>query len=318
MSDLVERRSEKPDLTYVSPKQWFKSVLLGFFIGLAVIIPGFSGATLAIIFGLYAQLLYAIGNILKDFKRCFVFLLPIGIGLLIGFIAGFFAVQKLFKIFPFQMICLFVGLMAGACPVIFEEVKGAKFNFKNAMLVIIGFLIPLSLSLILLFATDYGGGVIVFTIAGAFLYFALGMGIAITQIVPGLSATALMVMLGVYSSLLATLHIHVLVAQPILLIIIGALFLGFIVGMVVFSKIMEGVIERWHNGAFLVISGLSVGSIISMMCSSEMIGSIISWQNGHHNIPLIIVFGILLLAIGFIVSLCIVKVSHKNKNKQEG
>ncbi|MBQ7453222.1 MAG: DUF368 domain-containing protein [Clostridia bacterium] len=315
MDNTPEIQREDLNMNYVSAGQWFKSVLLGFFIGLAVIIPGFSGATLAIIFGLYAPLLYAVGNILKDFKRCFLFLLPIIIGLLIGAIAGFFAVQKLFKVFPFQMICLFVGLMAGACSVIFDEVKGEKFNFKNSMLVIIGFVIPITLSLVLLFATDYGGGVIVFSIVGMVLYFALGMGIAITQIVPGLSATALMVMLGVYGSVLATLHIHVLQSQPILLLIVGALVLGFVVGMVLFSKIMDGILHRWHSQAFLVISGLSVGSIISMMCSSEMLGAIASWQNGEHNIPLIIVFGILLLATGFIVSLLVVKFSRRNKRK---
>jgi hypothetical protein len=50
-------------------KTWCKSGLLGFFIGLAVIVPGISGSTVAIIFKLYDQFLYALGNLFKQFKE---------------------------------------------------------------------------------------------------------------------------------------------------------------------------------------------------------------------------------------------------------
>ena len=54
-------------------KTWCKSGLLGFFIGLAVIVPGISGSTVAIIFKLYDNFLYAVGNLFKKFKLCFLF-----------------------------------------------------------------------------------------------------------------------------------------------------------------------------------------------------------------------------------------------------
>ena len=49
-------------------KTWFKSALLGLIIGIAVIVPGISGSTVAIIFKLYDQFLYAIGNLFKQFR----------------------------------------------------------------------------------------------------------------------------------------------------------------------------------------------------------------------------------------------------------
>ena len=52
---------------------WAKSAFLGFFVGLAVIVPGISGSTVAIIFKLYNQFLYALGNLFKQFKKCFTF-----------------------------------------------------------------------------------------------------------------------------------------------------------------------------------------------------------------------------------------------------
>ena len=82
-------------------KTWCKSALLGFFIGLAVIVPGISGSTVAIIFKLYDQFLYAVGNLFKQFKKCFIFLLPIGVGIVLGLLLGFFTVQKLLELLPF-------------------------------------------------------------------------------------------------------------------------------------------------------------------------------------------------------------------------
>ena len=79
---MAQENFELALLKYNSNKSWFKSAFLGFLIGLAVIIPGISGSTVAIIFKLYDQFLYAVGNIFKRFKLCFLFLLPIGLGVI--------------------------------------------------------------------------------------------------------------------------------------------------------------------------------------------------------------------------------------------
>ena len=86
-------------------KTWCKSALLGFFVGLAVIVPGISGSTVAIIFKLYDQFLYALGNLFKQFKKCFLFLLPIAVGIGIGVLLGFIAVKSLLEILPFAIVC---------------------------------------------------------------------------------------------------------------------------------------------------------------------------------------------------------------------
>ena len=111
-------------------KTWFKSALLGLIIGIAVIVPGISGSTVAIIFKLYDQFLYAIGNLFKQFKKCFAFLLPIGLGVVAGFLLGFITVQQLLKINLFAIVCLFAGLMCGAFPAVWDEVKGACFSAR--------------------------------------------------------------------------------------------------------------------------------------------------------------------------------------------
>ena len=70
-------------LEYQDSKEILNSTILGFFIGLAVIVPGISGSTMAIIFKLYDKLLYAIGNILKKFK---LRALSIGISIILLFL----------------------------------------------------------------------------------------------------------------------------------------------------------------------------------------------------------------------------------------
>ena len=61
--------NDNNELVPHTSKSWIKALILGFFIGIAVIIPGVSGSTVAIILGMYTALLYAIGNIFNDFKR---------------------------------------------------------------------------------------------------------------------------------------------------------------------------------------------------------------------------------------------------------
>ena len=72
-----QEQEQEIELIKYNKASWAKSFILGIFLGLGVIIPGISGSTIAIIFGLYAQLLFAFGNILKKFKKCVRFLLPI-------------------------------------------------------------------------------------------------------------------------------------------------------------------------------------------------------------------------------------------------
>ena len=114
---------EEVSLKYDGKAHVFKGAVLGFFIGLAIIVPGVSGAAVAIIFGLYEKLLYAMGNLLRKFKKCFVFLLPVIIGGVIGIAGGFFGVRKLMNVIPFAVVALFAGLMTGALPVITDKIK---------------------------------------------------------------------------------------------------------------------------------------------------------------------------------------------------
>lgn len=292
-------------LTRHTSKSWLTAFLLGIFIGLAVIVPGVSGSTIAIIFGLYTALLYAIGNILNDFKRCVLFLIPIALGIVVGFLAGFIVIQKIFGKYMFQVVCLFVGLMAGAIPALTREIKGAPRTPTRSILLPVGILVPLAVGIVSIFLTGDAESTETFTafpIWRYLCYLPLGFVVAVTQIVPGLSATAVLMACGQFRPILNSLHLHYVLENPAVLGLYAALGIGFLAGLILVSRLFSKILEHFKVTAFFFITGLSLGSIVSMFINPDMVDVYRLWKNGEGNPVISVIVGILLLAAGFVLS----------------
>ena len=306
-------------------RTWIKAFILGLFIGLAVIIPGVSGSTVAIMFGLYAALLYAIGNILGDFRRCVKFLIPIGIGVVIGFGAGFLLIQLLLEKYIFVVVCLFVGLMIGASPALLREIKGEKASLIRILLMIIGILIPLAIgaSGAITFLLDptvsEEGASQAFTSFPWYrfvLYVPLGIIVSATQLIPGLSATAIMMSFGQFKPIMDSVHLDYILENPAFIGLMLCLGGGFVIGLIIVSKLFSKIIAWRRAAAFYFVVGLSFGSIGSMFFNSDMAEVYYSWGNGGFSVIELII-GIVLLAIGLIGSLLLTKyelIHDSNKN----
>ena len=174
---------EEISLKYERKGQVAKSGLLGVFIGLAIIIPGVSGAAVAIIFKLYENLLYAIGNLFKKFGKCFLFLLPIGIGAIVGVGVGFFGVKKLLDLVPFAIVAHDAGLMLGSYPAITDQVRGEKRTPKRTVLMIIGVIIPIIIAVGSTFISAAYQSFENLTFYDSLLFLLLAYADAVTQIV---------------------------------------------------------------------------------------------------------------------------------------
>lgn len=293
-------------LSKYTGREWLTSALLGFFIGLAVIVPGVSGATIAIIMGLYAKMVYALGNIFKDFKRCAGFLLPIVLGAIVGLALGFFAVQRLIEVVPFILVCAFGGLMLGSFPAVTNEIKGERWTKSGVALFIVGLIIPLLVSIASIFLKGKVGTLN--TAWYSFIaYFVIGMIVSLTQIVPGLSATALLMAMGLFGPLMASLHLSSLKASPIIIGVFAALGVGFLLGIVVFSKGISKLLETKKKPMFRLISGLSLGSIISMFISTEIIDVYVLWTQAAGNPLRDLLIGLPLFAICLCFTLWLTK-----------
>ena len=297
-------------------KTWCKSALLGFFIGLAVIVPGISGSTVAIIFKLYDQFLYALGNLFKKFKRCFTFLLPIGVGIVVGVLLGFIAVKELLDILPFAIVCLFAGLMCGAFPAVKDELKGAQRTPLRVALFCIGLLIPVALGATsaLLSGTQSSGGNVFDAVKWWHVLLGLFVGTAVglTQIVPGLSASALMMAVGWFSSLMSSVSLTYWKTNPAIFLVYAALGVGFFVGIFAFSKVLTVLFARARHTSYSMIVGLSLGSILSMFCNGDIVEVYYSWTAGMAQNPVLdIVLGIVLLAAGVVAAYLLVRYQRK-------
>jgi putative membrane protein len=292
-------------------KTWFKSGLLGFFIGLAVIIPGVSGSTVAIIFKLYDQFLYAVGNFFKKFKACFAFLLPIAIGAVVGFVLGFLAVRKLLDIIPFVVIYLFAGLMVGAFPAVKDELNGVQLTAKRIVLLVVGACIPVAVGVYSTVAALSGGGGGILNAPLALqivLPLLVGYVMAITQVVPGLSASAILMAIGWYATLMN--GIETALTDVNMLIVVASLAVGFIIGFFTFSKVLVTLLERARASTYSLVVGMALGSVITMFLGGDVVKIYADWAaNGVDVLQLVL--GIVLLVAGAILSYWLVRVQRK-------
>lgn len=283
MSDKQQSREQKSaamDLRYRNGKEVVKGGILGAFIGLAVIVPGVSGSAVAIIFRLYEKLLYALGGIFRRFKESARFLLPIALGGIVGLAAGFFGVRFLLNLLPFAIVALFAGLMLGAFPAVTDEIKGEKPTPLRIILFLLGLLFPIGLSALSVFGTPDMLSLENLAWYHYLLFLLVGYAIAVTQLVPGLSATALLMTFGCFTPLMNSVSLTYWQENPMVLLVYACLAVGFILGLLTFSNGLSRLLEKKRAPAFYTIAGLSLGSIVTMFFNPEIVEVYESWTIG--------------------------------------
>ena len=275
-----QQKSAAMDLRYQNGKEVAKGGILGAFIGLAVIVPGVSGSAVAIIFRLYEKLLYALGGIFRRFKESARFLLPIALGGIVGLAAGFFGVRFLLNLLPFAIVALFAGLMLGAFPAVTDEIKGEKPTPLRIILFLLGLLFPIGLSALSVFGTPDMLSLENLAWYHYLLFLLVGYAIAVTQLVPGLSATALLMTFGCFTPLMNSVSLTYWQENPMVLLVYACLAVGFILGLLTFSNGLSRLLEKKRAPAFYTIAGLSLGSIVTMFFNPEIVEVYESWTIG--------------------------------------
>lgn len=308
---------------YKSPKEWFKTFFLGIFMGLAIIVPGISGSIIAMIFKLYNKMIEAISSIIKHFKNSFIFLLPLLIGIVTGFILGFFAVQKLLDIAMFECVCLFAGLMIGSLPTLKDEItkNGAStftFKWSYLLLAIVGLAIPIALSCVSIFCgetVDNNASFDNFPWYLFILMIPIGFVIGISQTMPGISATAFLMTIGMYRKFINSVHLTYWKQNPQIFAIYLILFVFFLVGIFFTSKVLSALISKHKTPTYILLFGFVIGSIVCMFFNSEMnieYNLLFGENAATSNWQLHISLGIVLLIIGFVFTFLLVLYQRKH------
>ena len=274
-----------------------KNICKGMLIGIANIIPGVSGGTMAVSMGIYDKLIHCISHPFKDLKNNILFLLPIGLGMGIAIIASAFGIDYLFETFPLQTNLLFVGLIMGSLPAIYGKVKAATMRLGHVLAAILFFTVVVGMAAF----NGAGGGYAQLepTGTGMILLFLVGILASATMVVPGVSGSMMLLLLGYYNPILdmiktffsAVLEVDFSVLFQTILIL-TPFGIGVLVGMVVIAKIIEVVFVRYPTYAYWAIIGLLFGSPIAIL----MVGT-------FHEINLVnIVTGVMALLCGLFIS----------------
>ena len=248
-------------------------------------------------------------------------MLPIGIGIVVGVLLGFIAVKQLLALLPFAIVCLFAGLMSGAFPAVKGELKGAERTPLRIALFCVGLLVPVALGALsaTLSVRDNAMGADVFANVQwhhVLLAIAVGAAVGLTQIVPGLSARALMMAIGWFNSLVSSISFTYWQTNPQVFFVYAGFAIGFLTGILGFSKLLTLVFARVRQTAYSMIVGLSFGSILSMFCNGDVIAVYLSWaQNGASILD--IVLGVILFAVGVFGAYMLVKYERKKEMKKE-
>lgn len=239
----------------------------GIVLGVAFVIPGVSGGTLAVLLGIYEELIEAASNFYKNmvnFKKYFMYLLPIGLGII--FSVAVFA--KLIKFgldkAPIITILIFLGMIIGGIPALVRNVKGTKINLKDMTLMLVGLIIVISM---LIFHKSNSNVVLTnMSITGYITLFLVGAIAAVTMVVPGISGSFTLMLIGYYEPILNLVNdITSFKNLGSNLILIFTFMLGVFIGIIFISKIIEWCLKHYKRETYYAIIGFVLSSIISVI-----------------------------------------------------
>lgn len=261
-------------------KKWLLDVVKGGSLGLGMI-PGVSAGTMALIVGIYDRLIDGISALRKEFKKSFVSLLPLGIGAVISALICMLGVRFGLDYAPFAIISLFAGLIIGSLPVITKELKGAKITAKPICLVIIsaGFAAGIGVLSAIAKLNNWGNFEAAFVAGEWWTYigiFIAGFIAAMACIVPGISGTMILFVVGLYDPVLniyigdnSILHNHARLVSGIFLTL--SLLVGILAGFILTSKLMKKLLAKLHDETYFSVFGFILGSLVSMYVNQSMI-----------------------------------------------
>lgn len=251
-----------------------KKILSGVVIGVANIIPGVSGGTMMVAMGIYDKLISSITGLFKDFKKSVKFLLPIGIGMVLGIVVLSKIIAMMFEAIPFQTNCLFIGLILGSFPFIIKNVKGHTVKLQHMIACILFFALVLGSAL--LGESSGKDATLIGGIIPMIKLFLVGVVASATMIIPGVSGSMVLMLLGYYDVIISNISLFIenVLTWNVPGIIDGFMIfvpfgLGIVFGIFAIAKVVEIIFEKFPLVAYWAIIGLIVASPFAIFIVSQ-------------------------------------------------
>lgn len=239
--------------------------LIGILIGTAMIIPGVSGSVIAVIFGVYDKSITALTNLFKNFKKNIIYLFILGSGILTG--AVWFSNVMMFLYEKCEIVTKlsFVGLILGGVPYLIKEIKSKDNEKINFLALLLTFLLSVLFWYIsqnvlkINFNVESSSYLVKFL-----LLFLSGIIYSIGKIIPGVSGSFLLIIIGMYEFVLS------LISNPIHMVVrnfnkVVPFLLGFILGIIILLKLVNNLLEKKFSLTYSIIIGFVLGSVWALV-----------------------------------------------------
>ena len=270
-----------------------KLTLKGFIIGIGKIMPGVSGAMLAIILNEYNKIIDSIANMKNDIYNNIKYLSKLGIGIILAIILASKIIVNCLNNHYFSTMLLFIGIILGGTINIIGKIK---INKKD---IIISIIVIISAILIMKIIKQHNSKTNTHVIIEITKLIGIGGIDALSSIVPGISGTALLMYFGYYDRIIntfATLTNPQKLTQNLYVLI--PFTLGFIVGTILITKIINKLIRKYPNIINIVVGVSMIYTLITISVNC------IKRSTGTNEI----ISGIILLITALIIS---IKISNK-------
>lgn len=230
-----------------------KDVLVGTLVGIVSMLPGASGATIAVIFGIYERLISDLAEIRERLFKDLRFIIPVGIGIVFGLFVCAFGLKALMDQWEVPMMFFFAALILAQVP----DVRslgddGQPMSAYNWAALVIGF----AVMLVFLWISLSGNGVDR-TVDGFAVWLLVGIILAVSKLAPGVSGSTILLALGLF-----TPFMDAMTAFDMSALIPGGI--GLLIGVLVFARVVDYFIRNHRKSTYMVILGLTVGSIVTV------------------------------------------------------
>ena len=252
-----------------------KNVLKGMLIGVANIIPGVSGGTMMVSMGIYDKLIHSLTHLFKEFKESMKFLIPIFIGMGMALVGLSFIIESAFEHFPLQTSCLFIGLIVGGLPAMWQKVKGKGMKISYMIPFLVFFAVVVGLAA--MGEKEGNAADLTFSLWSVIKLFVVGIIASATMVIPGVSGSMMLLLLGYYNPIVGAIKdfVTALVSFDIQGILSGCGVLvpagiGIVAGVFAIAKLIEVIFEKFPLQAYWAIIGLIVASPIAVLLMAQL------------------------------------------------
>ena len=278
------------------------AILKGILVGLAVLIPGVSGGSMIMTMGIYEQAISITSRDRKIRRSAIVFLIPYGIGIVVGILGLAFVIKWLMEHYLFETALCFIGMILGSLPMLYKKVKGEKFSLIGAVLFLL--MVGIMIALPHLSRSAGGEGRLTMSFTGALLAVILGFIGAGTMIVPGISGSMVMLVLGYYHDIIG----HITGLKEVVkggfsgaaipwghVFALGFFAVGALLGLLLVSRWIKWLLSHCPVPTYYAIMGLMLASPYPIFIKSGL--NLAGMGAGH------LVAGAVTLILGFALAL---------------